>query len=201
MNIVISLILFFLPVKFNCQSIYSPVLCGSTLYCDQAEVEFISDDANIDLYAINSQCYKCKRSQVLSGKIHKLLDNQNSSTCAHLFTPHQWTLQLIKNDIVLYSSDFTFGELGSYKIMAYNNSNSGYGMVIVEKMSPINSNEPLWILIGVIIAVIIASYAVPWLFEYIQKKRKDKIEDTSFLSASGITDELLSSTEQNIAGV
>lgn len=131
--------------------------CEVRLSMDRSLIQFEAMDFGVQLFATNSYCYKCSKSLIAS-------ENGN---CAILFTPHEWSLYAISNQTqeILASKEYTFGEHGEY-IVSYD----GGSISISEEKSPIDSYTPLYIVTGLIIALIIVTFAKP-VYEAIKEYR------------------------------
>jgi heparan-alpha-glucosaminide N-acetyltransferase len=154
----LSLVSFYFLVltspRVKSSGITRPVACGARLSLDQAEVKYDSNNyTDIDLYAVNSQCYECS---------HSLVSQSDAFACASLWTPYKWNFKLVNStsNIVIASHDYQLGEHGRYLVKV-----DDYLSISVNEIeAPIDSNKPLWVLVGILIAVVIASYILPHLY-------------------------------------
>jgi heparan-alpha-glucosaminide N-acetyltransferase len=131
--------------------------CGDSVEesVDRAKIYFDGGVEQNNLFAVNSQCYRCSKTLVSNGTINN---------CASLFTPHYWRLYIESKDgINLASTDYTFGEWGEYSVKSVGSSIS-----VIETKQPINSLEPLWILVGVLIAIIAFSFSWSYIHDYVK---------------------------------
>jgi hypothetical protein len=161
-------------------SIESGVDCNARLFIDQAMVQFVTDNDSIELYAVNSQCYKCSDTFVA-----------RNSTCAVLFMPHTWTLKLVDttDNSLLEDKHHKFGEHGRYVISSIDNSIS-----VQEIKSPIESNTPLWTAMGVFVALAIAYTAFPHALKFI---KSNVLQQNSNLSTDSAEHGNLLSAEES----
>lgn len=145
-----------LAIKFS-------IGCDTEVLMDYAMVSSNTLSATQEVRAVNSQCYKCS---------HSLLVNSTSG-CSMLWTPHEWTLYLVDtaSDTQLASGVYSFGDQGKYTIVVEDANNDGkFSLQISETKAPVDSLEPFWIAMGLFIAIFIAAFGGPILYE----KLKDK---------------------------
>lgn len=122
---------------------------------DKAKVKFIGGP--YFLYAVNEDCYKCSKTLVVS-------NDPDSNRCASVYTPHEWKLYVMDgNDKVLDEIKYTFGEQGEYDV----NGDTGK-LSVTKTKDPVDSLKPLWILVGVLSAIIILAFGVPPLYAYVR---------------------------------
>jgi len=106
------------------------------------------------LYAVNEQCLRCSKSLVAN----------LSSPCASIWTPHPWTLYLLRNGTELIAQTiFTFGEQGHYNVVV---DMDGFPLYVEEAAAPVNSLLPFFLLLATIsiVAIILFSYKPLWDF-------------------------------------
>jgi heparan-alpha-glucosaminide N-acetyltransferase len=131
--------------------------CEVRLSIDRALIQFEVAEFGVELFATNSYCYKCSKSLIASG----------NGECAVLFSPHEWSLYAISNQTqeVLASKDYTFGEHGEY-VVSYTEGS----LYVSEEKSPIDSYTPLYIVSGLIVALILVTFTYP-VFKAVQEYR------------------------------
>lgn len=91
----IAIFNFHINVRAETYSVVYPVQCNQRLDMDYAEIRFnitssLEDQisySNLNLYAVNHFCYDCSPEIVLSV-------SQANDSCAHIYSPHAWTLYL-----------------------------------------------------------------------------------------------------------
>lgn len=145
-------------------SIDADVACEQRLSIDRALIQYQTNDFGVQLFATNSFCYKCAKSVIVS----------EAGSCAILFTPHEWSLYAISNQTneVLASKDYTFGEHGEY-IVSYTEGS----LFVSEEKSPIDSYTPLYIVAGLVFALVVATFSYP-TYKAILEYRARPAEDT-----------------------
>lgn len=161
--LVLVIMLLLLIVNINSEmeeSIELNINCNSKLKLDEALIYFNINDLNglniqdIKFYGINDNCYKC-------GKLLLGYD----SICSGIYIPHGWTIYVYNNNNILSTIKYNFGEHGVYN-MIYDNKLNTINVIVIKK--PINSLEPLYILIGTLIILLIISFSsIPfynWIF-------------------------------------
>lgn len=141
------------------QSVYS-LDCNEDLGAvDRAKVTLeISTLENLALYVINDECYKCAK--LLAGTIPS---TGMAATCVAFYTPFPWSLYLTSADDsndVLDEIKYTFGDSGYYSLSADANGK----LVVTETKAPDDPMRPLFILIGVLVAVTVLFFLVPALY-------------------------------------
>lgn len=136
------------------ESAIEPVDCTAKMLIDQALITYeIDDGSTLQLFATNSQCYKCVKSIVAT----------SNGQCALLFTPHEWSLYIVDSTTnhVVAQRDYTFGEHGKYTI-SLSSSNK---IRISEDKEPTDSMAPLNTLIIIICVIVFLAY-VPSIGNY-----------------------------------
>jgi hypothetical protein len=139
---------------------------------DRAKI-FYSNSQGFDLYATNSLCHKCSRTFAAKG-----LTNGDYS-CVSMFTPHMWKLYIVDpNDpnTVLAKTTYTFGDEGEYHITTDPSNN--FAITVTETNSPTDVMLPLYVLFGVLGAVIAGAFGLPVLFERMFPAKRTRREDS-----------------------
>ena len=151
---------------------------------DRAKI-FYSSVEGYDLYATNSLCHKCSRSFAAKG-----LGVDNFS-CVSLFTPHMWKIYIVDSSdpgTVLSKTTYTFGDEGEYHITV--DPNNDFAITVTETNSPTDTMMPLYILLGVLTAVVIGAFGIPILYDKIYPSKRDQHEEpkatTRNLGRSGL---------------
>jgi hypothetical protein len=134
---------------------------------DRAKI-FYKNVEGKDLYATNSLCYRCSMTFVASGS------NSGEFSCANMFVPHLWKLYIVDSsniDVALSKTTYTFGDNGEYEIIGDKNN----FMTITETSAPRDAMYPLYVLYGVIAAVVVGSFGFPYMYEnYMNNQRATK---------------------------
>jgi hypothetical protein len=152
-------------------SIEADTPCNQRLSVDRALIKFATSPAEgevnggVQLEATNSYCYRCAKTVIASG----------DGSCAVLFSPHEWTLYAVNNVTmeVLAAKDYTFGEHGEYTV-TYTQAE---GLLVSEDKSPIDSYTPLYVVAGLVVALAVATFAVP-TYRVVQEYRSRPVEDS-----------------------
>ena len=170
-----------------------PWTCGDTLAYDHAEIYFAADSSRFSLRAINSQCFKCSSTLLNVGGN----DAYNiSSQCASIWTPYEYTIQLLVNGTtVLSSSKYTFGENGKY----YISIDPQFSLSIRAVEEPDDPYVPLYILLGILGCILLLSFLLPMLQEILRPVTLSDLESTYRLEERETTDTALKlGTENNM---
>jgi hypothetical protein len=171
-----------------------PVSCNSGMDVDIAEI-FFEGPETYELYAVNSECYKCSNTLLSLGGYN--FEGNYTSSCSQVFTPHEWKLKLMIDSVEVSSKSFVFGEHGKY-IITISTSND---IIITEYKSPDNSNLPLYILIAsVVVFCILVNMMIIFVKFYAKNKfsraessvnnyQEEDVGDSSNLETRLIQDE------------
>jgi hypothetical protein len=149
---------------------------------DRAKI-FYSNTQGYDLYATNELCHKCSMTLAATSNA------DGSYSCVSMFTPHMWKLYVVDSADpakVLSKTKYTFGDEGEYHITVDPDNN--FEIAVKETNSPTNAMFPLYVLLGVLAFVIIASFAVPYFYaRYTTKRRPARGESKSQHRLLGVT--------------
>ena len=118
-------------------------------------------------------------------------------SCATMWTPFSWTLYLT-NDFgeTLSSMDYTFGDQGKYEIIIDPDAGS---LSVLETTAPVDSLAPLFVLIGILLAVGVVAFGAPPLFEYWNARQGANLESITPKSIQYSTIPLLSDESSHAA--
>jgi hypothetical protein len=141
--------------------------CNETVsHVDRAKIYFSSAQtvSISDLYATNSECYKCSMTLLAYGNNGSV----GAFNCGLLWTAHDWTLYLVERSTgnVLTSTKHTFGDYGEYEIYGITSGDVST-ISITETKEPKNSLAPLYLLFLIIFILTILAIVAPFAFEYI----------------------------------
>ena len=116
---------------------FETIECGQNLLLDAAELKISLPSEDYSLYAVNDNCFECKKLLVHSG---------TSEACAQFFTPHEWTLKLFQDDSHLDNHDYLFGMHGRYELEVKSDK-----IHIHEEDAPIDGIKPLYVALALLI--------------------------------------------------
>lgn len=134
--------------------------CGAELVVDTASISGAL--VGVDLYAINSDCFKCSPEIVLYGSDTDALSN---ITCATLYSPFEWTLYFVERSSRIKQGEITyiFGDQGRYEISLLPSSKIQIRVV----QTPVDSLAPFYVLLAVLVVIAVISFGGPPLYEYL----------------------------------
>lgn len=170
MNYILGLIIFlsFCQISFG-EAIWNYVDCTADVPMDYALVTS-SNLQGFQLYGVNSQCYKCSHSLVLS----------EPGDCSWIWTPHEWTLYVVDaSGNTIKSQREIFGDQGKYEVN-FGNSDGVISIDVLETQAPQDALAPLWILLGIFIFIAIVAFGGPPFWEHFVAK-KDGTTRASFI--------------------
>jgi hypothetical protein len=144
-------------VSVSANGVQYNVDCNDEITVDYAMVQATNLPANQAIYGLNRQCYQCSHVPILS----------TEGQCSMVYSPFEWTLYLMNTETNATDAKtaYTFGDQGSYAVY---NSASSLKVDILE--DPVNSLAPVWIMMGVFIAVGILAFVGPRFYEQIVEK-------------------------------
>jgi len=171
-------------------AVWSYTGCGFPLDVDIAEV-FLNAPWPYELYAVNSQCYKCSNVYVTYGDA---IPYNSSSACAQMWSPHKWTLKLFYNGSELASIDYTLGSRGRYVV----DVTADEQLVVKEVEEPEDELAPLFALMGVLVGIIVFSYIADYAWKFMKAKMNKRDKSPSTIEKSGLNSPLLSQDESTL---
>lgn len=183
----LALVAVFLSTLFIAAPVFATNYIDPLSSCDDSidEVDrakiFYSNADGYDLYATNSLCHRCSMTLVAKAT------TDGSFTCASMFTPHMWKLYIVNSQdpsastadpVSVSKTTYTFGDEGEYHIST--NPNDNFAITVTETNSPMDAMFPLYVLIGVLVAVVVGSFGIPILYDkYTMTKRQRRDESKS----------------------
>jgi hypothetical protein len=120
----------------------SNISCTTEELMDYALVSSASMQEGQVIYAVNSQCYKCSHTALVSYFVNQF------EQCSMLWTPHTWTLYLVDTvtGTQLNSMVYSFGDQGKYDISVATDVDTKEFMISVKETKPaVDTLEPLLI--------------------------------------------------------
>lgn len=130
---------------------------------DRASIRYYQsptcDSVQINLEAVNDNCYECARSLVAT----------NETICGNLWTPLPFTISLVESttgNVLASKSNLMFGEGGSYLITANCEGISAPTIEISTQVEPDDAMWPFFVFLGLLVVFIFLSFTVPLLFKY-----------------------------------
>jgi hypothetical protein len=160
-------------VKYN-------ISCTTEVLMDYALVSSASMQEGQVIYAVNSQCYKCSHTALVSYFVNQF------EQCSMLWTPHTWTLYLVDTvtGTQLNSMVYSFGDQGKYDISVATDVDTKEFIISVrETKPPVDTLEPLYIAIGLFLFVGILSFVGPVAWSRFKEANWPNDDRSSFASA------------------
>jgi hypothetical protein len=173
--------------------------CSTEVLMDYAMItsSSLSDlPGRISVYGVNSQCYKCEHQIILNA----------TGECSMIWAPHTWTLYVVEtkddgSEVQHLSSVQSFGDQGKYDVtVGIRDTGLVYTLTVDVTKDPVDSLEPLWIALGLFIAIGIAAFVGPLVFDKIKNKYwpdDNKSERSSFGIGAAATPLLAAETADN----